>query len=54
MKNSVKISDIVVSFTIEAPNENIIDAEIEFVKSFLAELLPVVMIKEAKLEEEIK
>ena len=43
-----------VSFTIEEPNENVIDAEIEFVKSYLAELLPAVMIKEVKLEEEIK
>ena len=39
LKNSVKISDIVVNFTIEAPNEKIIDAEIEFVKSYLANLL---------------
>ena len=54
MKNSVKLSDIVVSFTIEAPNEKIIDAEIEFLKSYLAELLPAVIIKEAKLEEELK
>jgi len=54
LKNSVKISDLVVSFSIEAPNDKIIDAEIKFLKSYLADLLPAVMIKESKLEENIK